>query len=407
MENIELQPLQLYWGLIWIVLGGLVTPLVFDRRNRNPWWGAFFGMVMGFISGQIFGYIILLLLADINSALAAWTSALGGLVLLIPVWYFTSPIERAKLQQPGFVPSTIAPLTFYLIALSIFPIVWSVTLSFYDYSPRREGGAVLGFGGNNPYVGLQHYEDMIAGESRDARMFTNAMKNTLIFTVLVLPLNLLITLPLSMLIESTHDWVKPIFRAIYFLPVVTSSVGVAVMWGYIFNGRYGLVNDGLRLMGLEPIAWISDPSANILGLSAAMVAVVIAYLWQDFGYNLVIFIAAQQNIPEELKDAARVDGANILQIVWHIILPLLRPTIMVTAILTMISSFQVFDIIQVMTEGGPGRIGQTRVMVLDIYENAFRFEQMGWAASNSIVLVAIVMLITLFQLRVFRSDWEY
>ena len=138
-----------------------------------------------------------------------------------------------------------------------------------------------------------------------------------------------------------------------------------------------------------------------------MFAVVIAHLWQDFGYNLVIFIAALQNIPESLKEAARVDGATSFQVFWFITLPLLRPTILVASVLTVISSFQVFDLIQVMTQVGPGRIGQTRVLVLDIYENAFRFEKMGWAASISVAMFIIVALLTLFQTRVLRTDWEY
>jgi ABC-type sugar transport system permease subunit len=110
-----------------------------------------------------------------------------------------------------------------------------------------------------------------------------------------------------------------------------------------------------------------------MGLPAAMVAVFVAYLWQDFGYNLVIFIAALQNVPETYKEAARVDGTNAIQVFWYITLPILRPTVLAASVLTVISSFQVFDLIQVMTQGEPSCIGLTRVLVLDIYENAFRY----------------------------------
>jgi ABC-type sugar transport system permease subunit len=138
-----------------------------------------------------------------------------------------------------------------------------------------------------------------------------------------------------------------------------------------------------------------------------MLAVVIAYLWKDFGYNLVIFIAALQAIPDEMKDAARVDGAGPGRVFWYVTLPLLRPTLLVTSVLTVISSFQVFDLIQVMTQGGPGRVGQTRVLVLDIYESAFRFERMGWAAAISVIMFGVVALLTLAQTRLLRSRWEY
>jgi ABC-type sugar transport system permease subunit len=233
------------------------------------------------------------------------------------------------------------------------------------------------------------------------------LQNTLSFTVLVVPLNLFITIPLATMIESVNSFFKRIFRTIYFLPVVTSSVGVAVMWGYIYNTQYGLLNDALSNFGVTPIGWLQDPRANLVGVPAALIAVVVAYLWQDFGYNLVIFIAALQGIPGEFKEAARVDGASPMQVFWYITLPLLRPTILVASVLTVISSFQVFDIIQVMTQGGPGRIGQTRVLVLDIYENAFRFEKMGWAASISVAMFIAVALLTFVQTRVLRSRWEY
>ncbi len=248
---------------------------------------------------------------------------------------------------------------------------------------------------------------MLEGTGRDGRMFQNSLVNTLVFTALVLPLNMLITIPLAVMIESTRSRFRGFFRAVYFLPVVTSSVGVAIMWGYIFNTQYGLLNSGIRAFGGTPVAWLQDPSANIAGIPTAMVAVVVAYLWQDFGYNLVIYIAALQGIPDSLKDAAKVDGANPLQLFFHITLPLLRPTILVTSILTVISSFQVFDLIQVMTQGGPGRIGQTRVLVLEIYENAFRFERMGFAAAIAIVMFLFVAVLTVIQTRVFRTNWEY
>ena len=122
-------------------------------------------------------------------------------------------------------------------------------------------------------------------------------------------------------------------------------------------------------------------------------------------YNLVIFIAALQSIPDSLKDAARIDGVNAWQMFRHITLPLLRPTILLAAVLTMIDSFKVFDIIQVMTQGGPN--DQTRVLVLDIYSSAFRYQRMGWAAAVSVVLFLVVFAISRVQTRLLRSEWEY
>lgn len=390
--------------MIWAVVGSAVTPLVFDRRNRNPWVGAIVGLGVGLGSGQIFGWLLMKLFWS-DAAPAA--SFAGGFVLLIPLWVWIKPRSQLARAQRGMVAGTVSPLVFYLIVLSIFPVIWAILLAFFDYSPRRTGGPILGLGGNNPFVGLQYFKEMADGSSRDARMFQNSLSTTVLFAMIVLPLNLVITLPLAALIESVHERLKAVFRALYFLPVVTSSVGVAVMWGYIFNAQYGLLNSGLKQIGMTPVAWLQDPRVQYFGIPASLLAVIIAYIWQDYGYNLVIYIAALQGVPDSLKEAARIDGATAFQVFRHVTLPLLRPTIMITSVLTMISSFQVFDIIQVMTRGGPGRIGKTDVMLLEVYNSAFRYDKMGWAAAISLVLFLLVMAVTGVQMRLLRSDWEY
>jgi multiple sugar transport system permease protein len=192
---------------------------------------------------------------------------------------------------------------------------------------------------------------------------------------------------------------------IYFLPVLTASVGVASMWDYLYDPQAGLINAVIRMLGGTPVAWLSDPRAEFFGIPISMLAVIIAYLWSDYGYNLVIFIAALQGIPHELKEAAMIDGANAWNVFSKITVPLLRPTLLFVCVMTMLSSFQVFDVIQVMTDGGPNH--QTRVMMLDIYDNAFRFQRMGWAAAVSFVLFLIVMVVTVVQMRVLRTEWEY
>ena len=229
----------------------------------------------------------------------------------------------------------------------------------------------------------------------------------MLFAILVLPLNFVIALPLAVLIESVHKRLRGIFRTIFFLPVLAPAVGVAIMWGYVFHPQRGLLNGIRTLIGGKYVAtaWLRDPSLIFLGVPVALFAVIVAYLWQDLGYNLVIFIAALQSIPESIKDAARIDGVNRWQMFWRITLPLLRPTILLAAILTMISSFQVFDIIQVMTEGGPS--DQTQVLVLNIYDYAFRFQRMGWAAAVSVVLFLMVFSFSIIQNRLLQTDWEY
>jgi ABC-type sugar transport system permease subunit len=312
--------------------------------------------------------------------------------------------------QKRFVAGVTLPAVAFMAVFSLLPVVWAFALAFFDFSPRRAGTPFLGLGGDNPFIGLEHFKAMLdfsTDQPIQVSQFHTAVKVTLAFAFLVVPINLAITLPLAAMIESVHRGVRPIDRTVFFLPVLASSVGVAIIWVFVLHPQNGLLNGAIsRITGkTTQISWISDPSLVFLGIPVALLAVIVAYLWQDIGYNLVIFIAALQAIPQSVKDAARVDGASAWQTFRHITLPLLKPTILLTSILTMISAFQVFDLFQVMTDGGPQ--DQTRALSLDIYRNAFRYQQMGWAAAVSVVLFAIVFVISLAQTRLLRNRWEY
>ncbi len=324
---------------------------------------------------------------------------------------FFSKLSRGRdSAQRKFVFASVTPLVLYMAFWTLFPIMWGLALAFFEYSARRAGGPVLGLGGDNPFIGLRHFQDMLNFDPEaplNVRQFHISVKTTLLFAFIILPLNLAITLPLAVLIESVHLRVKGFFRTVFFLAVLAPSVGVAIMWGYVYHPQRGLLNGIRTLIGGKLVAtnWIGDQSLVIWGIPVALLAVIIAYIWMDLGYNLVIFIAALQSIPESIKDAAKIDGANWWNMFWRVTVPLLLPTILLTSVLTMISSFQVFDIIQVMTEGGPNE--QTRVLVLDIYNNAFRFQRMGWSSAVSVVLFLMVFSISLIQTRLLRTEWEY
>ncbi len=321
-------------------------------------------------------------------------------------WYLGRRGGRGAVRryQNRFVSATLTPIMVYMMLFTLFPMAWGIALSFFNYSAARQGSGFLDLGGANPFVGLANFQAMFA-DGKQATQFRTSVLNTLTFAFVVLPVNLSITLPLAALIESVHPRLKSLFRGIYFLPTVTASVAVALMWGFLYHPTQGLFNSVLRALGGTPIAWLTDPRLTVVGIPIAMWAVIFAYVWQDMGYNLIIFIAALQGIPASLKEAARVDGANSLQVFWHIVLPLLRPTLLFVCVMTMISSFQVFEIFQIMTGGGPR--DQTLTMVLNIYENAFRFQRMGWASAMSLVLFFLIMAVTLIQLRLLRTQWEY
>jgi ABC-type sugar transport system permease subunit len=308
-------------------------------------------------------------------------------------------------SERRFVAAVLIPVSIYMLVFSLFPMIWVVVLSFFSYSPARAGSGPLGLGGRNPFVALGNFQAMFA-DTQAADLFRISVVNTIIFAVLVMILNLLITLPLAVMVESVADRIKGVFRFIYFLPTVSAAVAVALMWNYVFHPQQGLLNSVIRAIGMTPPrSWLTDPQAIFFGVPLAMIAVIIAYVWQDFGYNLVIFIAALQGIPREIRDVVRIDGANAWQEFWSVTLPLLRPTLLLVVTLTMISSFQTFVIFYVMTGGGPQN--QTRSLTLNIYENAFRFQNMGWAAAMSLILFAMILVVTLVQFRLLRTDWEY
>jgi multiple sugar transport system permease protein/raffinose/stachyose/melibiose transport system permease protein len=313
--------------------------------------------------------------------------------------------RRLEASQRRFAYAMLTPIMLYMMVFALLPMIWAVVLGFFDYSPARVGSGPLGLGGRNGFVGLENYQAMF-GDSQPARVFRQSVGNTFHFALLYLPLNLLLTLPLAVMIESVSARAKSFFRAVYFLPTISSTVAVALIWSSLYAPQWGLISVWMRGLGMSPPrAFLSDPQAFVAGVPLALVAVLIAYLWQDFGYNLVLFIAALQGIPQVIKDAARVDGANAWQMFRHITLPLLRPTLLFVCVLTMLSSLQQFVIFQVMTNGGPR--DQTTTILMSVYNNAFRYQNMGWAAAMSMVLFLIILLFTVLQFRLLRSDWEY
>lgn len=310
-------------------------------------------------------------------------------------------------KQRRFAYAGIVPILLYMGVFSLFPITWAFILGFFSYTPIREGSWFLGLGGANPFVGFDNYIELFTGTSKPAEVFRLAVKNTFLFTALVLPMNLLITLPLAVLLESIGDRFKTLFRAIYFLPTISSSVAVTIIWAYVYAPGWGLLSLMFKAVGLvPPKSWLADPNTIYFGVPLAMLCVVVAHVWQDFGYNLVIFVAALQSIPKTLREAARVDGANMWQEFWLVVVPLLRRTVLLTSVLTVLSSLQVFVIFQLLTRGGPKN--QTQTMLLSIYENAFKFaNNLGLSAAMSMVLFMIILVLTVIQFRVLKTEWEY
>jgi multiple sugar transport system permease protein len=279
----------------------------------------------------------------------------------------------------------LAPALGAIFIFLFLPVAAALLLSFTDFDIYALG---------NPdflrFVGIQNYLHLLQDP-----LFWKALLNTAYFALLGGPLSVAVSLGAALLVNAKLVRCKGFFRAIFFLPVVTTLIAVAVVWRYLYHPRYGLLNYGLSLLGIGPIDWLGDPHW-------AMPAIILMAIWKNFGFNMIIFIAGLQNIPEHLYEAARIDGANAWQQFRCITLPMLGPTFLFVAIMTMIGYLQLFAEPYVMTQGGPSN--STLSIVLLMYEEGFRWWNMGYAAAVAFVLFAIILAATLLQLKFRRAD---
>jgi multiple sugar transport system permease protein len=186
-----------------------------------------------------------------------------------------------------------------------------------------------------------------------------------------------------------------LLRTAFFTPVVISAVAAAVIWRWVFDPNLGLLNQVLGMVGIPPVNWMNDPTA-------AMTALIIVGVWKTFGINMILFAAGLSGIPEHYYEAAEIDGAGSWDKFWKITVPLLSPTTLFVMVLSIIGSFQVFDLVYVLTYGGP--LGSTKVLVFYLYEHAFRYFNMGYASAVAYVLFAVVFVLTMIQIRFFREQ---
>jgi multiple sugar transport system permease protein len=228
-------------------------------------------------------------------------------------------------------------------------------------------------------------------------LFWEVFGNTVYFIFLAVPLSVACSLALALVANTSLRGIT-FFRTAYFLPVVSSMIAVALVWSWIFNPEYGLLNHLLQvLFGVKGPAWLESTSW-------ALPAMAIVTVWKGLGYSMVIFLAGLQNIPRDLYHAATIDGAGVWKRFRHITLPMLSPTTFFVLVITLINSFQVFEQTYVLTKGGPAN--STLTMSYYIYQNAFQFFQMGKAAALSYVLFAVIFGVTLMQFRI-QKRWVF
>ncbi|AYB46316.1 carbohydrate ABC transporter permease [Paenibacillus lautus] len=269
----------------------------------------------------------------------------------------------------------VSPMLIGVIILVLFPILATLVLGFADWN------FVQGWDGIQ-WVGFQNFRQLLEDD-----MFIKSVRNNVLF-LLTVPVYMMISMTLAILIDR-FVYMKGYFKVAYFMPYISNIVAVAVVWQVLFQPSYGPINEILRTLGMSnPPKWIADPNF-------ALISIMLISIWISIGFNLIIYIAGLQSIPKDLYEAADIDGANGWTKFRRITLPLLSPTSFFLLVTGIISTFKVFDIIAVMTQGGP--IGSTTMMVWYLYDTAFVNLKVGYASSIAAVLFGFVMLITLGQ----------
>ena len=269
-----------------------------------------------------------------------------------------------------------------LLVIAVFfllPVAAGFALSVTDFDIYSIGDPEL-----VRMVGAANYRTLFSEP-----LFWKALKNTLYFVLLGVPATMGVALAAALGVTSGVTRLKPVFRTVYFAPVVTTLVAVAVVWRYLYHPRFGLINGFLGFLGVDPIAWLADPRW-------AMPAIVLLAVWKNFGYTMIIFVAGLQAIPEQLYEAARLDGASAWQRFRHITLPGLAPTTTFVAVITVIGYFQLFAEPYVMTSGG-GPVNATLSVVLYMFKEGFRWWNIGYAAAVAFVLFWVILAVTLIQ----------
>jgi len=274
----------------------------------------------------------------------------------------------------------LAPALSVIAAFFFVPVVASVLLSVTDLDIYAVASLA-----NLRFVGYDNYVHLL----RDP-LFSVALRNTAYFVFVAGPLSIGVSLAAALLLSVKLVRFKAVFRTIFFLPVITTLVAVAVVWRYIYHPRFGLLNYGLSLVGIGPVDWLGDPAW-------AMPAIILLAVWKNFGFNMVIFVAGLQSIPGRLYEVASLDGAGPRRQFWYVTLPMLTPTFAFVTIITLIGYFQLFAEPYVMTQGGPGQ--STLSVVLLMYQEGFRWWNMGYAAAVAFVLFVIILALTLVSLR--------
>ncbi|WP_439693148.1 carbohydrate ABC transporter permease [Curtobacterium sp. SP.BCo] len=286
--------------------------------------------------------------------------------------------RRPRRFQPAWL--FMAPSLLILGAFVVFPILRSLYYSFFDWTV----GAV-----SQPFVGFGNYVQLFHDQQ-----FWNALRITLEYTIVSVVLLVVLGFVAALLLQR-DTLANRIVRSVFFFPTIVSLVTIGLVWKFLLDPDIGLVGGITTMLGLPSVAWLQSTSL-------ALPTIIFVSVWKSIGFAMILFVAGLKGVPAERYEATELDGANRWQTVWRITLPSIRPTMLFTSMILTIQSFQVFDLVYVMTGGGP--VFHTDTLVNLLYRDGFVNYQTGYASAISWVLFVIIMLISLLQLRLFRYD---
>ena len=276
-----------------------------------------------------------------------------------------------------------APALTVIVVFFGLPVLAALALSLTDFDIYA-----LADIGNLRFVGIDNYIGLLQNP-----LFWKALGNTFYFVLVGVPLSIAVSLGAALLLHAKVARLRPLFRTALFAPVVTTVVAVAVIWRYLFHTKYGMANWGLSFLGIEPVDWLGDPHW-------AMPTIILFAVWKNFGYNMVIFLAGLQAIPQDLYEAARIDGASRWQQFRHITLPQLGPVLLVVGVITVSGYFQLFAEPYVMTRGDP--LQSTVSVLYFMFEEGFKWWNLGRASAVAFLLFLIILAVTTLMLRLGR-----
>ena len=267
----------------------------------------------------------------------------------------------------------ILPIMLGFLLFLAFPVIASFFVSLADWNLI-----------NDPeYAGIGNYIQLFQDP-----FFWTCLKNTAYFSFFAVLFGMFLSLYLANLIQETKPKGASFFKSSLFLPVILSTVAVALVWQWLLDGHMGMINHLLNMVGLPSVPWLTSPAV-------ALNSVILVAVWRQIGYNMVIFLAALANVPDELYEASSLDGASRFQTFWNVTWPLISPATFFIAVTSIINSFQVFDITTILTNGGPAN--STNTLIMMIYQNGFQFFKMGYASGIAYVLFGIILIITAIQ----------